>query len=149
MFQRLGGLEGSPPHGNCRQPGGNLRPVDTEVSGVGDMTASAPARARREGRYRHRWAVLGAVFSVQSLFNIDRIAIALAAPMIIAEFGFSPSAWGWILSCFYIGYVPFLVVGGWAADKIGPRRVLVAALVVWSVFAAMTAAGFSFLSFAV
>ena len=149
MLHRLGGLEGSPPHGNCRQPGGNLRPVDTEVSGVGARTASAPSRARREGRYRHRWAVLGAVFSVQSLFNIDRIAIALAAPMIIAEFGFSPSAWGWILSCFSIGYVPFLVVGGWAADKIGPRRVLVAALVVWSVFAAMTAAGFSFLSFAV
>jgi ACS family hexuronate transporter-like MFS transporter len=75
------------------------------------MTASAPARARREGRYRQRWAVLGAVFGVQSLFNIDRIAIALAAPMIIAEFGFSPSTWGWILSAFSIGYVPFLLVG--------------------------------------
>jgi MFS family permease len=65
---------------------------------------------------------LGAVFSVQSLFNTDRTAIPLAAPMIIAEFGFSPSAWGWILSAFSIGYVPFLLVGGWAADKIGPRR---------------------------
>src|ERR1700682_933319 len=104
-------------------------------------TPSAPARARREGRYRQRWAVLGAVFSVQSLSNIDRIAIALAAPMIIAEFGFSPSAWGWILSCFSIGYVPFLVVGGWAADKIGPRRVLVAAPVGLAGFRALGSGG--------
>jgi ACS family hexuronate transporter-like MFS transporter len=149
VLLRLGRREGSRPHGNCRQPGGNPSRVDKESQRVGALTASAPARARREGRYRHRWAVLGAVFSAQLLNNMDRTAIALAAPMIIAEFGFSPSTWGWILSAFFMGYVPFVFIGGWAADKIGPRRVLASAVVVWSVFAAMTAAGFSFLSFVV
>src|ERR1700730_3851920 len=123
------------------------------------MTASAPldqprtdprpARTGREGRYRHRWAVLAAVFSANSLTNMDRFALALAAPLIIAEFGFSPSTWGWIVSSFFWGYAPFQFIGGWASDKYGPRRVLASAMAIWSVFTAMTAAGFSFLSFAV
>jgi MFS transporter, ACS family, hexuronate transporter len=113
------------------------------------MTEPAHVPPHCDGRYRHRWAVLGAVFCAQGLNTVDRTAIALAAPMIIAEFRFSPGTLGWILSSFYMGYTPFLFVGGWAADRFGPRRVLSLAVVVWSTFTAMTAFGFNFLSFAV
>lgn len=73
----------------------------------------------------------------------DRSAIAVAGPLIIADLGLSKSTFGWVLSAFFIGYVPALYFGGWAADRFGPRKVMAGAIAGWSVFTAMTALGFN------
>jgi ACS family hexuronate transporter-like MFS transporter len=86
-------------------------------------------------------------FGCLGLNYADRAAISVAAPFIIKEFGFSKAEFGIILSIFFFGYAPFNWVGGYLADKVGPRIVMAAAVAWWSLFTALTAAGFGFASF--
>jgi ACS family hexuronate transporter-like MFS transporter len=62
------------------------------------------------------------------------------------DFHFTSGQFGIILSIFFLGYVPFCFIGGWTADKFGPRKVMGWAAIVWSVFVAATVVGFNFVS---
>ncbi|MBF8191050.1 MFS transporter [Nonomuraea sp. K274] len=86
-------------------------------------------------------------FLVLGLNYADRAAIGVAAPVIIAEYGFSMTTWGWISAVFFVGYAPFCFVGGYTSDRFGPRKVMAWAIAWWSLFTALTAAGFSAVSF--
>nr|WP_179791746.1 MFS transporter [Actinopolymorpha rutila] len=88
-------------------------------------------------------------FLVLGLNYADRAAIGLAAPLIIAEYGFSKATWGWISAIFFVGYAPFCFIGGYTSDRFGPRKVMAWAVAWWSLFTALTAAGFGFVSFMV
>lgn len=92
-------------------------------------------------------AVLGIDFLCLGLNYADRATIGFAAPFIIHEFGFSKASFGIILSAFFFGYVPFNFIGGYTSDKFGPRKVMGLAVAWWSLFVALTATGFSFISF--
>ncbi|MEW2353039.1 MFS transporter [Spirillospora sp. NPDC029432] len=107
------------------------------------MTADLLAAGRRT---RTRFAVLGADFVILALNYADRAVIGVAAPVIMSELGISKSAFGWILAAFAFTYSPFGFIGGWLADKYGPRRVMGWAAIVWSLFTALTAAGIGFVS---
>ncbi|WP_231644900.1 MFS transporter [Sciscionella sediminilitoris] len=117
------------------------------------MSTPAETRAKeptgRGGGLRYRWAVLSMNFLVLGLNYADRAAIGVAAPVIMAEYGFSKSSWGWISAAFFLGYAPFCFIGGYTADKFGPRKVMAVAVAWWSLFTALTAAGFGFVSFLV
>ncbi|WP_262698070.1 MULTISPECIES: MFS transporter [Streptomyces] len=114
-------------------------------------TLSKGAARRSDGdrppTLRTRWAVLAANFMVLGLNYADRAAIGVAAPYIIEEYGFSETAFGWILSIFAVSYAPFGLIGGWAADRFGPRKAMGWAALAWSAFTAATAAGAGFISF--
>jgi ACS family glucarate transporter-like MFS transporter len=47
---------------------------------------------------------------------------------------------GWVLSAFALGYALCQTPAGWLADRLGPRRILAAIVVFWSVFTGLTAA---------
>lgn len=106
------------------------------------MTTTAPQGTAT----RRRFNVLGANFAVLMLNYADRAVIGVAAPLMIAEFGFSTSTFGWILAAFSLTYSPFGFIGGWLADRFGARNVMAGAIAVWSAFTAMTAAGVGFIS---
>lgn len=106
-----------------------------------------PARRSRFTIRGFRWAVLGTNAGVLVLNYGDRAAIGVAAPLIIAEFGFSKSAMGLILGAFALTYAPACLLGGWASDKFGPRKTMSVAVVWWSLFTAATAMCFNFASF--
>ena len=69
---------------------------------------------------------------------IDRVAISQAAPFISADLGLTRVQMGWALAVFGYAYAVFEIPGGWLADKIGPRRVLMRIVLWWSVFTAAT-----------
>src|SRR4051812_12796449 len=53
-------------------------------------------------------------------------------------------------SIFFFGYAPFCFIGGWLADKYGPRVVMGGGAVAgWSLFTALTATGAGYVSFLV
>ncbi|MFC5825320.1 MFS transporter [Nonomuraea insulae] len=110
---------------------------------------SATEVKTERGGLRYRWFVLSANFLVLGLNYADRAAIGVAAPLIIAEYGFSKATWGWISAIFFVGYAPFCFIGGFTADKFGPRKVMAWAIGWWSLFTALTATGFSAASFMV
>ncbi|MBI4475086.1 MAG: MFS transporter [Acidobacteria bacterium] len=71
---------------------------------------------------------------------MDRLLISAAMPQIRKEFGFDTITVGWIFAAFTWVYALGQIPGGWVADRFGPRRVLSALVIWWSVFTAATAA---------
>lgn len=69
---------------------------------------------------------------------LDRMAINLAVPFMASDLHVGADKIGWILSAFFAGYALFQIPGGLLADKIGPRAVILIALVWWTVFTCLT-----------
>jgi len=77
---------------------------------------------------------------------IDRAAISLALAQIGKDFGLQASDLGIIISAFFLGYALMQVPGGWLADRIGSKYVVVGTIVMWSLFTVMTSFAWSLLS---
>lgn len=85
-----------------------------------------------------RWHIAVLLAVIAALTYLDRLNLSIAGKHIQDEFAFSTETMGWILSAFVLGYALFQVPGGWLGDRFGPRSVLTAAIVFWSVFTAAT-----------
>jgi len=70
---------------------------------------------------------------------IDRGNLATAAPLIKTELDLSATQLGFLLTAFFIAYVPMQVLVGWLTDRFGASRVLLIGFIVWSL--AMSASG--------
>lgn len=69
---------------------------------------------------------------------MERVGFSLAYTAAAAEMGMDEASKGLILSAFFYGYVLSQVPGGWAAHRLGARRVLLAAFLLWSGVSAFT-----------
>jgi MFS family permease len=76
--------------------------------------------------------VLGLLCAMYFITYLDRVNIATAATAIKLDFGLNNTQLGRVLSAFGLSYALFQIVGGWLGDKFGPRRMLFACAVVWS-----------------
>jgi ACS family glucarate transporter-like MFS transporter len=101
----------------------------------GDTPESLPQGLRPT---RVRWHILALLALISALTYLDRLNLSIAGRYIQDEFAFSNQTMGWILSAFVLGYALFQVPGGWLGDRHGPRGVLTAAILWWSVFTAAT-----------
>jgi MFS family permease len=72
---------------------------------------------------------------------IDRVNIAVAGPIIRHEMGLTSGQLGLVFSAFAYPYAVMQIVGGWLADKYGPKRVLTILSLIWGV--ATLATGFA------
>jgi ACS family glucarate transporter-like MFS transporter len=81
--------------------------------------------------------VLGA-FALAMLLYVDRVCISTAQAPITSELKLSDTEFGWALSAFALGYALCQTPMGMIADRFGPRLVLAAVVVFWSVFTGLT-----------
>src|SRR5881396_247844 len=96
-----------------------------------------PKRAPlRPSRARH-WILLFAA-TLAVITYIDRVCISQAAGDIQRDLGLTKVQMGWAFAAFAWAYALFEIPGGWLGDKIGPRRVLMRVVVLWSLFTAAT-----------
>lgn len=65
---------------------------------------------------------------------IDRAAISIALASIGKEFHLDASVLGVVLSTFFIGYAIMQIPGGWLSDKFGSKKVIMTAILLWSIF---------------
>jgi MFS transporter, ACS family, hexuronate transporter len=93
--------------------------------------------------FKVRWQLVGLLFVAGVVNYLDRAALSVAAPLITKDMGLDPAQLGVVFSSFFFGYALFCFVGGYAADRYGPRLVMTVAMTVWSVFCGLTAAAFS------
>jgi MFS family permease len=77
---------------------------------------------------------------------IDRAAISIALAQIGKDFNLQASDLGIIISAFFLGYAIMQVPGGWLADRIGSKIVIITTIALWSVFTVMTSVAWSLLS---
>lgn len=93
-----------------------------------------------------RYFILILLFIASMINYIDRAALSILAPYITTDLNVNKAELGLIFSSFAIGYAVFCFVGGWLADKYGPRRIFAGSMGLWSLFAGLTCAAFNFAS---
>ena len=64
---------------------------------------------------------------------IDRVNISIIAPVLKHEMGLTPTELGLVFSAFAYPYAAMQILGGWFADKYGPRLVLGILSIIWAV----------------
>ena len=95
-----------------------------------------------------RWSlIIFLIAPITFVMSLDRTAIAVAAPTIQREYGFSLLEMSVILTSFSWTYAALQVPGGWLAERYGPRRTLFWANALWSALTAATPLGFNLVSF--
>jgi MFS family permease len=77
---------------------------------------------------------------------IDRTVVSLSILTIGEDLSLDASKLGIVLSAFFMGYALMQIPGGWLADRFGSRKVIVIAVLFWSVFTALTGLAWSLTS---
>jgi MFS family permease len=77
---------------------------------------------------------------------MDRSALSVAAPLVLKDLRLDAAQLGIIFSAFFAGYALFTLIGGYASDLFGPKRVFAVSMSAWSVFCGLTAAAVGFSS---
>jgi ACS family hexuronate transporter-like MFS transporter len=86
---------------------------------------------------------------VSLISYVDRITLALLAPVILRETGLSAEAYGWIISAFSVAYMLGNPIWGRLLDRFGVRRGMLCSVAAWSAASASHALASGFWSFAV
>ena len=94
------------------------------------MTNIPPSRARQ--------VVMWFAVSLAVITYVDRVCISQAAPAMQAELGLTKIQMGYAFTAFGWAYALFEIPGGWLGDRIGPRKVLMRVVSMWSVFTVAT-----------
>ena len=90
------------------------------------------------GRLSARSNVLLLLCVMYFLTYIDRVNVSTAAGAFQKELGLTNFQVGFVFSVFAYPYLVFQVVGGWFADRFGPRWTLTICGIVWAVATIMT-----------
>jgi ACS family glucarate transporter-like MFS transporter len=88
---------------------------------------------------RVRWFLLFWLFVLSAVSYLDRVNISIAGGSIVDAYHLTDVQLGKVFSALVAGYALFQTVGGYLADRFGPRRVLAAGVVWWGIFTALTA----------
>jgi len=88
---------------------------------------------------RVRWFLIFWLFVLSAVSYLDRVNLSIAGGSIADAYHLTDVQLGPVFSALVLGYALFQTVGGYLADRFGPRRVLTAGVVWWGIFTALTA----------
>jgi sugar phosphate permease len=91
-----------------------------------------------------RWHVLFLVFLISAVSYLDRTNLSVAAPVIRAELGLTPTQLGVILSAFSIAYTIAQIPVGMFANWLGPRKTYFYGMWSWCILLVATTTATSF-----
>lgn len=106
---------------------------------TGSVDSPLASEQDRIGGTHVRWVLLGLMVGLSMVTYLDRVNISIAARYITSAYGLSDVELGRIFSAFILAYGLFQLPGGWLGDRFGPRVVLTGAIILWSLFTALTA----------
>jgi ACS family hexuronate transporter-like MFS transporter len=108
---------------------------------VAELTAAAAAAGVRARKGHLRWVVCALLFFATTINYVDRQIIGILKPTLVAQFGWQDERiYAAIVFTFQLAYAIGLLLAGRVMDKLGTRRGLALAVLLWSV-AAMAHAG--------
>ncbi|RVW48379.1 putative anion transporter 5 [Vitis vinifera] len=88
-------------------------------------------------KFPKRYLIVILTFISTCVCYVERVGFSIAYTVAADAAGVNQSSKGTILSTFYYGYACSQVPGGWAAQKLGGRRVLLLSFVLWSLTCAL------------
>ncbi len=77
-------------------------------------------------------------FLIAALEGYDIQAFGVAAPQLVPQLGLTAGQQGWAASAAMIGLVMGAFTGGWAADRVGRKPVLIASVILFGIFSVAT-----------
>lgn len=95
---------------------------------------------------RKRWFMLSLLFVLTAINYLDRTNMAVAAPSMSAELGFSAASMGLLFSAFAWAYGFMQIPGGWFLERFGSHVAYTVSLFLWSLFTVTMGFGRSFAS---
>ncbi len=103
-------------------------------------TASPSALVpERDSAGHSAWLTISLCFIVAVLEGIDFQAPGIAAPGMAQAFAMDKLQMGWVLSAGILGLLPGALCGGWLADRIGRKWVLIGSVALFGIFSIATA----------
>jgi ACS family D-galactonate transporter-like MFS transporter len=103
------------------------------VNGIGVAEGARPTRSR--------FVIMVLLFTCVVINYLDRSNISITAPAMRAELGLDTAQMGYVLSAFGWTYALCQIPGGWLVDRVAPRALYAALIVLWSL--ATIALGFT------
>jgi MFS family permease len=79
-----------------------------------------------------RWAALYVLCAGMLMIVLDVTIVNVALPSIQEDLGFSQSSLAWVVNAYLVAFGGLLLLAGRLGDLIGPRRVFLAGLVVFT-----------------
>lgn len=107
---------------------------------------AAPAATSSQVPSRTRYLVVWFAVTLAIITYIDRVCISKAAPLIQEDLKLDKTQMGYVFAAFGWAYALFEIPGGWLGDVIGPRKVLMRVVVMWSAFTAATGMAWNYMS---
>lgn len=95
---------------------------------------------------RRKWIIAAMLFIGGGVSYLDRAARSVLAPLVVRDLKLDPASLGLVFSAFFVGYALCCMAGGMAADRFGPRKVIVCTILAWSLFCGLTGVAISFAS---
>jgi EmrB/QacA subfamily drug resistance transporter len=86
----------------------------------------------RSAWHRHRWWMLGLLGIAQLMLILDVTVVAIALPNIGMDLGLDRESLTWVVSGYTLAFGGLLLLGGRIVDLVGPRRVVLVGLVVFT-----------------
>ncbi len=93
-----------------------------------------------------RYSIVLLALLINMVCYTDRVCIAVAGPEMRKAFQFSQTEMGFVFSIFSLSYFLGQTPWGMAADRFGSRGIVAMAIAGWSVFTALTASAWNFVS---
>lgn len=87
---------------------------------------------------KHRWAIVGLLFTASLINYIDRAAISFSLPLISRDFHLTPETKGLLLSSFFWSYALMQIPIGWCADRLNLLWLYAGAFALWSLAQGLT-----------
>lgn len=98
-------------------------------------------------RLRDRDGFIIFIFCLAIFISIvDRAVISMAVPSIQEDLKLNEAAMGMVLSIFFVGYVLMQIPSGMLVDRLGAKKMILLALISWSIFTSLTGLAWSLVS---
>ena len=81
-----------------------------------------------------RWLIVIWIFVISAVAYLDRVNVSITGRQIANEFHLDNIRLGWIFSAFVFGYALAQTPAGRLADRLGPRRTILAGVIWWGIF---------------
>ena len=94
-----------------------------------------PAITERHAKAR---LIVTLCFLIAALEGYDIQAFGVAAPQLVPQLGLTAGQQGWAASAAMIGLVMGAFTGGWAADRVGRKPVLITSIILFGIFSVAT-----------
>src|SRR5690349_2823191 len=106
----------------------------SSMNPTNDTGSNAGGTVGKVGNYR--WVICALLFIATTTNYIDRNALGVLKPFLQEHLGWDEVDYGWIVFAFVGAYAAFPSIVGIFIDKVGVKKSLAIALIVWSLAAA-------------